>query len=412
MESSRVIVAELLVGTDPLADSACIGLLSYREEDELVDFKESFERSDRSWIELAIDCAAFANTGGGYLVFGVADKTWALTGLDGDAVAALTDIKKCLEKVNRNLVPVLTRLRSRHVEHDGKSFVIVHVPCSLDSTHVFESNLDWTPPSGKTQTRVQKGAIYVRRSGSNQVMTSADFEALVERRLQRFRSKVLEGLTRVVTAPTSHDVVTVIRGQDALGETTVTISDAPASLDLRGKPLKLLSNSILDKIGLYRSVTQADERFDVPRGFLYETYASRGELEVDSEGARWLAHHSLRQGAPCFWWLREMKRSDAQETIKRAFNASPAWRKEYILRYSGFYGEKFFNLLRDRLQELGRPSAIQFRGAKDLLNVDRSKHPAEDAARATELASALVKSGDAMLEHALEKLDCSLYAPY
>lgn len=260
--------------------------------------------------------------------------------------------------------------------------------------------------------RVPKGAIYTRRSASKQIMTAVDFEALVERRLQRFRSKILEGVARVVAAPPHHEIVTVVRGEDALGAATVTIADAPASIDLRGKPLKLVSNSILDKISLYRGVTQSDERIEVPRGFLYEVFVSRNELKLDGDIAEWLAFHSLKMGAPCFVWLRGMKRSAAQEIIKRAFEASPYWRKQYILRYSGFYGERFFNLLRDRLKDVPRVPVMQFRPRKELLNVDASRYPDEDENKATELAQLLMREHNSMQEHELEKLDCALYAPF
>jgi predicted HTH transcriptional regulator len=57
-------------------------ILAHREEDELVDYKEAFlPESAKSWIALASDCAAFANTKGGYLVFGLKDKTWELVGV-------------------------------------------------------------------------------------------------------------------------------------------------------------------------------------------------------------------------------------------------------------------------------------------------------------------------------------------
>jgi predicted HTH transcriptional regulator len=207
MNAGRISVSELLVSSDPLSDSACLGLLSYHEEDDLVDFKEKFDpSSQKSWIELAVDAVAFANTNGGYIVFGVADKTWATIGLTDTAVAALSDTKKVLEKINRSLVPVLTRVRSREIKNEGNSFVVLYSPCEPNATHVFESNLTWSPDGKKEISLVSKGSIYIRRVASNQVLTSADFELLIERRLKHFREKIIEGLVRVVHAPPGHEV--------------------------------------------------------------------------------------------------------------------------------------------------------------------------------------------------------------
>jgi hypothetical protein len=62
----RVSAPDLIASRDPLSDEACTGLLNYREEDELVDFKQSFgARHEKSWVDLAVDRVAFANTDGG-----------------------------------------------------------------------------------------------------------------------------------------------------------------------------------------------------------------------------------------------------------------------------------------------------------------------------------------------------------
>src|ERR1700730_13559648 len=144
-KTGRLAARDLLSSSDPLSDEACQSLLCYGEEDDLVDFKESFDpgANSRSWIDLAVDCAAFANTHGGYLVFGVRDKLWDRVGLHPGVASALSDIKKVLEKVNRGLAPAITAARSRRTEEDGKEFVIATVPPSLLHTHIFESELSW-----------------------------------------------------------------------------------------------------------------------------------------------------------------------------------------------------------------------------------------------------------------------------
>ena len=79
----RISARELLQCSDPLSDEACLSLINYGEEDELVDFKESFDPSlGKSWIDLSIDCVAFANTFGGFIVFGVENRTWRHLGVD------------------------------------------------------------------------------------------------------------------------------------------------------------------------------------------------------------------------------------------------------------------------------------------------------------------------------------------
>lgn len=412
MNATRISAAELLASSDPLSDDACTGLLNYKEEDGLVDFKQSFDpRHDKSWIDLAVDCVAFANTDGGYVVFGVADKTWKLVGLEEDAVAALADAKKVLEKVNRNLVPVLTRVRTRAIEYSGKRFVVLFSPSSLDCTHIFESNLDWAPTPGRPIVVVSKGAIYVRRVASNQLLTSADFELLVERRLRRIRDKLLEGVARVIQAPADHEVVTIVRSTDTSGAATITVGDAPESMDLRGKPLRLAQDSMADKIRLLEAITNADERISVPASILFDGYAAREMLNPEGSTVEWLAYHSLLCESPAFWWLSLMKVATARKVIKKAFEKA-GWRRGYIVTYSGFYGKTLYNELRDKLQSSGRQEVPHYREKRLLLNVDPSRNRPADIKRATELAQLLTKTKDQTAIHELERLDCALYAPF
>jgi Putative DNA-binding domain len=408
----RITVAELLSSNDPLSDTACIGLLSYKEEDSFVDFKQSFDlRHDKSWIDLAVDCVAFANTDGGYVVFGVADKTWKLVGLQADSIAALSDSKKVLEKINRNLVPVLTRVRTREIEHDGLRFVVLYSPSSPDFTHIFESNLDWSPTPGKPLVLVSKGAIYTRRVASNQLLTSVDFELLIERRLKRFRDKMLEGVARVIQAPIDHEVVTIVHSRDAAGAATVTIGDAPESLDLRGKPLRLARDSITETIKVLEALSNADERINIPEKILFEAYGSREKMNADDSMVGWLALHSLLSHAPAFFWLGRMKPADVRKLLKRAFDRA-TWRRGYILTYSGFYGKTIYNEFRDKMISAGHRAVPSFREKPQLLNVDASRSVERDAKRATELAQSLVNVLDQTAIHELERLDCSLYAPF
>jgi hypothetical protein len=409
---TRVSAVDLLSSSDPLSDSACIGLLSYKEEDGLIDFKQTFDPGhDKSWIDLAVDCVAFANTDGGYVVFGVADKTWKLVGLGADSVAALSDSKKVLEKINRNLVPVLTRVRTREIEHNGLRFVVLFSPSSPDCTHIFESNLDWSPTPGRSLVIVPKGAIYTRRVASNQILTSADFELLIERRVKRIRHKMLEGVARVIQAPVDHEIVTIVRSSDASGASTITVGDAPESMDLRGKPLRLARDSIIETIKVLEALSNSDERIAIPDTILFEAYARRDRINADDSTVEWLAFHSLLSHAPAFFWLSRLKPADSRKVLKRAFDRA-TWRRGYILTYSGFYGKTIYNELRDKMMSAGNRAVPAFREKSRLLNVDASRNIERDANRATQLAQSLVNVSDQTAIHELEKLDCSLYAPF
>jgi hypothetical protein len=114
---------------------------------------------------------------------------------------------------------------------------------------------------------------------------------------------MLEGVARVIQAPVNHEVVTIVRSSDASGASTITIGDAPDSLNLRGKPLRLARDSITETIRVLEALTNADERVNVPDSILFEAYAARETLNADGSIVEWLAFHSLLSASPVFWWL-------------------------------------------------------------------------------------------------------------
>lgn len=411
----RLPAKELLTRSDPLSDDACESLIHYGEEDDVVDFKESFDTgsNSRSWIDLAVDCAAFANTHGGYLIFGVRDKTWDLVGLSPETASALADIKKVLEKVNRGLTPPIIGARARKFAMSEKEFAIVWVPPSLAFTHIFETDLTWRTPKGENIPGIRQGTIYTRRSGSNAILTSADFERLIDRRLQHFREKILQGVTRVVNAGPTHETLTVSVDSSPTNALAVRVIEAPKSLDLAGKSLSLRADSISDKINMFIAITRTETDPEIDLRLLYGLYAVREDTALNDEQKDWVIFHSIRTGVPAFFWLAQIKESRARELISAAFDGGKFWRKASILNYAGFFGERFHKKLYDKLGDSASKHGIRsFRSKRALLNVDRSRDLQQDSKNATERARTLATHHDALSHTELEKLDCSLYAPF
>lgn len=379
MKAQRPAVSELLKAADPLSEDGCTALIGYAEEDQHVDFKESFDPSnDKCWIDLSTDCVAFANTEGGFIVFGVVDKTWKEVGIDGTAAAALADVKKVLEQVNKCLAPHLTAVRTRIINKDSKTFAVVFVPPSLNATHIYESNRDLVA-GGKSTPKVPKGAVYVRRVGSNQVLTAVDFELLVDRRINRFREKILEGLTRVVKADPTADLITVRVAPTEGGARNVTIVDAPSELAISGKTANIALNTIEDRISAYMALGEKGRDAIPPEVFSFEVYVERGSV-TDKSRIKWMAGVALVTGAPAFYWLTQLEKDEARKVVDAAFGLAPNWRRETIRDVAGFFGKPLYDKLNGQVE---RPNRKPFRDREEIFGVKRSEAPDTDAAAAT-----------------------------
>lgn len=404
-------VQDYLESTDPLSDQACIFLLDYREEDSRVDYKKDFDpNSEKSWIDLAIDVTAFANTYGGYLVFGIEDKTYQRIGVTENAQSALTNTKVMLEKINRGVQPKLLEIRTKAKDVDGLKYVLVAISATKDRTHIFESNRDVDFPNGK-KTVIRQGAIYIRSSASNQIVTSDAFENLLSRRFQRIREKILEGISRVVHAGPTQEVVVVSPQSSNDGARTFRVTDAPEAISIRGASVTAVPQTTEEKISAWISIQQADPNNLPPPKSLMEVYCQRHDLSLLDAQKQQLALFSLVHGLPAFYWLKDLSREEAQKVVEKAFDRAKNIERFYILKVSGFYGKETYHSYESKLSRSSYAAVPPFVDLQSLFQMKRITLSSVDQ-EATELAKGLAVKESGYKLSALQKVDCALYAPF
>ena len=104
-------IKSFMNSNDPLCAEALDSLLDHKEEDLYVDYKEEFSpKNEKDWLGLTADVMAFANTLGGYIVFGVADETFSLVGIKKEALKYLANTTLVLQKLNQS--SLLVRFQS------------------------------------------------------------------------------------------------------------------------------------------------------------------------------------------------------------------------------------------------------------------------------------------------------------
>jgi len=89
---------------DPLTQETAMFLANYDEENDRVDYKQTIDlHSEKDWLEITKDISAFANTYGGYLVFGINDTERKVVGLPRDIANTIRDANNLQQKINSHL---------------------------------------------------------------------------------------------------------------------------------------------------------------------------------------------------------------------------------------------------------------------------------------------------------------------
>jgi hypothetical protein len=181
------------------ADDALLLALGLNNERDDVDFKASFDpSSNRDWLELIKDIAAFANSGGGYIFVGVND----------DGTPSAKDVTALLAVDPADLANRLHKYFGQHLfgvelietQRAGHEVCAVRVPPArvpIVFARVGETEL----PDGKKKTAFALGTVYFRHGTKSEPGTTEDLRRFLYRELEFTRRSWLDGIVKVVEAP-------------------------------------------------------------------------------------------------------------------------------------------------------------------------------------------------------------------
>ena len=176
---------ENLIDFDPASLSVSSREGKHRE------FKRQFEQADFSRYTKVL--AAFCNTDGGSLIFGVGEKPRRIEGVDP---ATIPDEAVWTDRLRRDFDPEIP-IEVREYQASGQFIVAIDVErhfqrpviCKRNGTARIEQH-----GRQRDQTVIQQGKIYYRQSGQTRPIAFSELQALLqerdERRLQAFLQSV------------------------------------------------------------------------------------------------------------------------------------------------------------------------------------------------------------------------------
>ncbi len=337
-------IEKYLDSSDPLTRDIVSSLISHKEEDEHLDYKQDFDESNnKSWLELTKDVIAFANTHGGYLIFGISDKDNKITGLSHATATILKDANNIHQKINRHIEPQISSLRSKEFKFDGKSIVGLLIPQSTGLTHIVLKDGEFKYPSGEKKIILKQGTFYVRRSAGNHLGDSRDLDALIDRRIEQFRSSLIDKVARVIKSPANSETFILSEDPSDKSGNKFIIEDSPESISIKGMSFTVAPKDNEEEIAAWSVIYRGNPKNRPPAEELWKWYSLRKKIEISKQHKLALLKFSLWDNVPAFYWIKDLKAKDIKSGLLEAIRGRPASSdSKQMLMIAAFLGEKFY----------------------------------------------------------------------
>jgi hypothetical protein len=277
---------------------------------------------------------AFANTEGGFIVFGV-DSKGKWIGFDREVIDA-TDPAMLTELINGCVLPEITGLSYTVVKHAARWFGILHTPPSEVMPHVTTKEVVENLADGR-KIRLNKGAVYCRYGAKCDLATAAQYNRMIERRTEYLKSEMLRRIKEIEVPsvkPFQRAVASpILRVTTTSNTGTTTVRVTRNRADAEG----LLVYEELDA-GLFDSINNVLETnnllsrnkdFIFGEEIYYRVYAEREHVSESSEQAARLSRVAIAKFyAPVCFWLLKL----SPETVANVLQIVPLDSKSHNVR--------------------------------------------------------------------------------
>lgn len=334
-----------LTSEDPLSDDVIEELIDHQEEDKYLDYKENITQeekwiNEKQWLELTKDFMAFANTEGGYLVFGIEDSEFNIVGLCDSVISTLSEPKLILEKINRYVNPEFVDLRSKKHKRGDNVIVAVYIPPSKGKTHIITKEGSFIYPSDEKRTVLSPGDIYVRRSATNHIVSPEGLNEIINRRIEYYKDKLFDRISRISKVPPER----LIEAEESSEEgEAYYLSSNPEATPAKGMSFSTEPSSLEEEIAANIALSQTDPGHEPSEERLWAIYSNRQSFTLTDEMAEWLFKTYLLRKLPFFYWCKPFSSGQVQSLVRECVaQADTLESRSNIARTSLLFGEKFY----------------------------------------------------------------------
>lgn len=200
--------------------------IDHGSESESVEYKAAFDsNSPADWAEIIKDIVALANSGGGVIIFGIADDG-TVSGFDSRPLAGLdpADLTNKLYKYTGQQLYAFEILKATK----GTKELVALLVNGTANPIVFSKPGTYDIGGGKQKTAFSAGTVYFRHGAKSEPGNSDDLRWFLERRIEEIRKSWLEGIVKVVEAPAGAQVQ-VITSAPAENPSLVRLVNDPSA---------------------------------------------------------------------------------------------------------------------------------------------------------------------------------------
>lgn len=211
------------------AESPFDQVLRLSSETTALDFKSGFDPSDKGeFLEVIKDVLAMANSGGGIILFGVSNDGTP-SGAEMKGIATL-DPAKVTDLIYKYTDCQFQGFEIRRLRKNGCEIWAI-VVSSASTPMVFSQTGNYADASGRQKNAFVGGTVYFRHGAKSEPGNSEDLRLFIERRVEAIRHEWLDGIAKIVEAP-SGSVVQVMPPGSAASSAPVRLTADPSAPSL------------------------------------------------------------------------------------------------------------------------------------------------------------------------------------
>ena len=180
-----------------------------KKESKLLDFKGDFDAtSTEAWCEVIKDIVAFANSGGGIIVFG-AENNGRFSGFNPQPLLDY-DLADVVNKIHSYTGVHFSEIEIVSIKR-GRNTCGAMVISASEVPIVFTKPGTYAIEGGRQTTAFARGTVYFRHGAKSEPGNAADMSAWRDRAVDRVKRSWMGDMRKVVQLPHDHTLTAVPR---------------------------------------------------------------------------------------------------------------------------------------------------------------------------------------------------------